>query len=309
MNPNGLHEPTPEFRERLEWQIETALRRESRLAAPVTGGGLRRWQAALVVAVALATGGIAGIASERVQDARERDRLIESVRSDEGLARLRVDLARADLQETRRRFETGATGPESLEAAEQRLRDMETALARLRIDIEEIRATSVAPRNDLEAPLVGQRDFVRERIVLELESAQRALVATERALAQARGRVEVGMASPAVLMRAEADMSHARAEMQRLRATLDMRARALRGEIKGDELARALRRTELILQVDRAQRELEMARVRVERVRGLVEIGTAAPIDFKRAEVELLEREVELKRLREELRRLGAAGK
>ncbi len=307
MSPVDTHEPTPEFRERLEWQIETALRRETLLAAPVTA--THRWRAALVVVAALATGGLAGIASEEVQDVRQRDRLIESVRSDEGLARLRVDLARADLQETRRRFETGATGPESLEASEQRLRDMETALARLRLDIEEIRATSVAPRNDLEAPLVGQRDFVRERLVLELESAQRALVATERALAQARGRVEVGMALPAVLMRAEADMLHARAEMQRLRATLDMRARALRGEIKGDDLARALRRTELILQVDRAQRELEMARVRVERVRGMVEIGTAAPIDFKRAEVELLEREVELNRLREELRRLGAAGK
>lgn len=302
------HEPTPEFRARLEWQIETAMRRETRLTAPVTSAP-RRWGAALVVVAALAAGGIAGVASERVQDARERDRLIESVQSEQALAALRLDLAREDFQDARRRFETGVAGRETLEAAEQRLREMEAALARLRLDIEEIRATSAAPRNDLDAPIVGQRDFVRERLALELEAAQRALVGAERAASHAQERVEVGTASRAALLQAQADLAKARAEMQRLHALLDIRARALQGEFKFEEVARAVRRLVVKLGLERSQREMEIARARVEEVRRLVEVGMAAPLDLKRAEVELLEREVELKQLRQEIEKLGAARK
>lgn len=305
MNSIDLHEPTPDFRAHLHWQIETALRRESRLVAPVTSPP-RRWLAALVVVSALAVGGIGGVASARVQDARNRDRLIESVRSEQALAQLRVDLARADYQDARRRFEVGTTDRESLEAAERRLREMETALAKLQLDIAEIRASSASPRNELDAPLVGDRDFVRERLALELENAQRALVAAERRVESARGRVEIGTGTRAALLQAEAQLAQSRVEMQRLRAMLDMRQRALRGEIKAEDLARNVRSVTLTLQLERAQREIQLARQRVEELRRSVDVGMATPLDFKRAEVELLEREVELKRLREELEKLGA---
>jgi hypothetical protein len=308
MSTMASHEPTPEFRAHLEWQIETALRRESRFAAPVTPMP-RRWLGALVVVAALVAGGIGGIASERVQDARERDRLIESVQSELELAQLRLNLARTDYEDTRRRFEVGMTDRESLEAAERRLREMQTAIAKLQLDIAEIRATAAAPRNELDAPLVGQRDFVRERVALELENAQRALVAAERAVEEGRRRVEIGTASRAALLRAETELAQARAEMQRLRVQLDIRQRALRGEIKAEEIARTVRLATFTLQLERAQREMEIARARLVEVRRLVEVGTAAPLDAKRAEVELLEREMELKRLRQELEKLDVPRK
>jgi hypothetical protein len=308
MNPIESHQPTPEFRAHLEWQIETALRRESRLAGPVTAPP-RRWVGALVVLAALAVGGIAGVASERVQDAQERDRLIERVQSELELAQLRLNLARTDYEQTRGRFEIGVADRERLEAAERRMREMETALEKLRLDIAEIRATSAPPRNELDAPVVGARDFVRERLALDLENAQRALVAAERAVEEGRRRIEVGTGSRAALLQAQVELTQARGEMQRLRGLLDMRARALRGEIKGEEMARSVQRITLVLQLERAGKELEIARARVEEVRRLVELGMAAPLDFKRAEVELLEREVELKRLRQELEKLGPARK
>ena len=42
--PSHAHEPSPEFRAHLEWQLETAMRRESRLAEPVSGVGYSRWR-------------------------------------------------------------------------------------------------------------------------------------------------------------------------------------------------------------------------------------------------------------------------
>ena len=238
MNPVELHQPTPEFRAHLEWQIETALRRETRLSAPVSAR-VHRLGLVLIVLAALATGGVAGIASGRVQDARQRDQLDEAARSEETVARVRLDLARAEYQEAQRRFEIGTAGRESLLAAERQMRDMEASLARIRLDIEEIRATSAAPRNELQAPVVGQRDFVRERLRLELESSQHALVAAEQALQQAQSRVDVGVAPPTALLQPQSDLAQARARMQLASGLIDLRDRFVRGEIKAEALSQA----------------------------------------------------------------------
>jgi len=307
MNPHvEPHEPTPEFRAHLEWQIETALRRETRLASPVSGR-VHQLGLVLIILAALATGGVVGIAAGRVQDAQQRDRLVEAARSEESLARVRLDLARTEYQEAQRRLDTGTAGRESLLAAERQMRDMEASLARIRLDIEEIRATSAAPRNELQAPLVGQRDFVRERLRLELESSQHALTAAEQAVQQAHSRIEVGVAPQAALLQPESDLAQARARMQVARGTIDLRDRFVRGEVKAEALAASARRVALTSQQERAQAELELARRRVEELRRQFEIGQASELDLKRSEVELLEKQLELKRIQQEIEALGAA--
>jgi hypothetical protein len=307
MNPQGgPHDITPEFRAHLEWQVESALRRETRFAVPV-GGGVPRLRAALVLIAAFAIGGIAVAASGEWQDAQQRDALLESAKSEEALVRLRVQLAEAESQEARRRFETGTAGRETVQAAERQLRAMQASLKRILLDMEEIRATSAAPRNDLQAPRVGERDFVRERLTLDLEAAQQVLVAAEQAVAEAQTRIEVGTAAPTIRLHAEAELAEARARMQLTRALLDLRRRVLAGEIKADETAAVLRRQELTVQRERLERGVELLRRRVEDVRRLVESGQAPQLDLKRAEVALLERESLLQATIRELTKLGAA--
>jgi len=299
------HEPTPEFLAHMEWQIETALRRESRLSMPV-GGGRPRFRAALIVVVAVAIGAVAGVASGRVQDARQRDALSESMQAQEALARARVELAQTAFQETRRRFEVGTVDRESLMAAERDLRAMETALARIHLDLEEIRLTSAPPRNDLDSPLVGTRDFVRERLALDLTAAQSALVMAEQALSQAQQRVDVGTAPLTVVLQAQADLVQARTRMQLLEASVALRRRYLKGDIKREALAPAYRRAELTLQIERAQRDIEITRRRVDELRTMVAVGQAMELDLKRAEVNLLERQVEIERIQRELAMIGS---
>lgn len=306
MNPQGgPHDITHEFRAHLEWQVASALRRETRFAVPVAGP-LPRLRAALVLIAAFAIGGIAVAASGEWQDARQRDALLETAKSEEALVRLRVELAEADYREARTKFETGTAGRETLQAAERQLRAMQTALKRIVLDIEEIGATSAAPRNDLQAPLVGQRDFVRDRLALELDAAQQALVAAELAVAESQKRVSVGIAPPTAQLQAEAELAQARARMQQLRATLDLRQRAVKGDIKAEEVATAVRRMELTLQRESLTREVELARSRIEHMRRLVEVGQVSQLDLKRGEVELLELEMRLQRIRQELEMMGA---
>ena len=301
-----LHEPTPEFRAHLEWQVQTALRRESRLSSPVSGSR-RHLGAVLVVIAALATGGIAGIASERVQDARQRTQLIEAARSEVMLLNVRLELVRATYQEMRRKFDVGTVDRETLLSVEREMRGLEGSLARGRLDIEEIELTSAAPRNDLDAPLVGKRDFVRERLTLDMAAAESTLAAAEQSVAQAQERIDVGMAPRGVRLQAESDLAFARARMHLLRAKLELRQHYLKGEIKGEAVAPTLRRTELTLQLVRSQRGVEIARQRLDEVQRLFDVGQGTELDVKRSQVELLERQLEIKGIQRELEMIGAA--
>jgi outer membrane protein TolC len=303
--PGESDEPTPEFRAHLEWQIQTALRRESRLASPVSGSR-RHFGAALVVIAALATGGIAGIASERIQDARQRNQLIEAARSEVILLNVRLELVRATYQDMRRKFDVGTVDRESLLSVEREMRSLEASLAKGRLDIEEIELTSAAPRNDLDAPLVGKRDFVRERLSLDMAAAESALAAAEQAVAQAQQRIDVGTVPRGARLQPEAELAQARLRMQLLREKLALRERYLKGAIKGDALASETRRVELTLQLARSQRELEIARQRVDEVRRLFEVGQGTELDLKRSEVDLLERQLEMKGIQRELDMIGA---
>lgn len=303
--PLDPHEPAPEFTAHLEWQVQTALRRQMRLASPVRSG-VRRLQAAAVIAAAVIVGAAGGVASGEIQDARQRDSLIQSARAAEALLSMRYELAKADYEAARRRFEVGVAGRESLIAAEQQMRAMEAAIRRLQMDLEEIAATSEPPRNNLDAPLVGKRDFVRVRLMLDLETAEQTLVAAERSLAEARKRVAVGTASDSVRLQAEADFTHAQEQMQLLRSRLELRDRYLRGELQAADLALAQRRAELTLAHERATRDIALGRERLELLRKQVAVGLAHQLEAMRAEIAVLEREMELQKIHAELTALGS---
>lgn len=299
------HEPTPEFRAHLEWQIETALRRETRLAEPVTRGGLRHLRTALIVAVALAAGGVAGIASSHLQDAQTRQQLIESAMSEEALLRMRLELAQAEYQDARRRFEVGAVGRESLGEAARRVRAMESALKRLQLDIEETKATSAPPRNALNAPLVGKRDFVRDRLMLETQATEQELAAAEQSLERAKERVAVGVLPQSSVLQAETEVRLARDRMALLQVRLSMRQRYLQEQLSAEQLAAAVRRMELTVEQTAAQREIAASQLRIEALKKMSAAGLVSVLELKRAEVELLEAEVKLQNIQRQLKAVG----
>jgi hypothetical protein len=301
------HEPNPEFRAHLEWQIETALRRGSRFADPVASGGgsLRRLRTAIVVAVALAVGGAAGIASERVQDVRARNELLESARAQLAVLQTRHGLAMAELNDARRRYETGAAGREELAEALRRANLAEVALERHSIDMREIEQTSMAPRDELTAPRVGSADFVGQRLKLELGIAQRQLASVETALKEARNRFEAGLTTRAALVQAEMELTAARHEMQQLHLRLELREKFLHEELQAAEVLASLRRSDLMLEAELTTERLQAAKRRLVDLRALVQIGTATPLDAKRAEVEVLELEMKLQNLQRQLKAIG----
>jgi outer membrane protein TolC len=306
---NGQHDvegPRPEFRAHLEWQIATALRREQRFIEPVTRRTVTRFGSALALLAAMAIGAVGATASGELQESRERDALVTAVRSEENVARLRLELARSAFEDARRRVEVGTASRDTMLSAEVEVQAMEAALKRLALDVEEIQATAKAPRNDLDAPMVGERDFVSERLKLQLAAAQTGLVAAERQLAEAQRRFEVGVASTVARLQAQADVMEARVRLEQLRDTIDLRQRAAAGALKSAEIAAAVRRLELSARHKLVAEQVTVARARIEEVRKRVGVGQATELELKRAEVELLERELEMKALQQEMEKLAA---
>ena len=302
MNVTDLHRPTPEFRERLEWEVTRTLRRERRLADHRRLRGRGRFRTAAVVLAAIVLGSTAGLASAQIRDAARRDSLLEAAQAELGLARVRLELAQAQLDDARRRTQLGVPGAPSIAAAEAEQRAMQARALRVQLNIEEIRAAAQSPRDDLNAPLVAGRDFVTERLRLDLLAAQQRLLAAEEGQAEAERRLRVGAGSDLARLEAGLEVGRARAAMAALAEVRNLRAEFLERGTAIEELLRRRQVAELRQDVLLAQQAVSVARERLLLLERRRAVGAAQELEVLRARVLLREREMELQLLGRRLR-------
>jgi outer membrane protein TolC len=220
------------------------------------------------------------------------------------LAALRLELARLGLVVARSRFNTGATGSASLAAAEADVRTAEADVVRLDLDLEEIRVTAAPPRDELWAPLVGSRDFVKERLGVDAIVAQQKLASSQIALAEITRAFQAGVGSSVTNADAQFAAAQARRELDMLAQKLALRKQFLEEHLAPEDVGRRLQLLELTSQIARLQEQLRIAQERVSVAKTQQASGTASTLDVKRAEVDAIEREVELSKLSIQLKRL-----
>ena len=308
MTNDMMNAPTPEFRANLESEISRAWRRETRLGAAPRDPRPRRLRAAGLLAACLALGAVSGIVSAQARDFVRRDSLLDAARAELAIMALRLDLTRAQFDDASRKAQMGALDADGVASAESELRSMETRAMRARLNIEEINAGSQPPRDELNAPLVGGRDFVTERIRLDLANAQHRLVVAERALATADRRVRVGAVSDLARAEAQLDVARASAALAVLAERLSLRREFVEKATPADELARRTETAQLRQDIRDAQQALELAKALAANVERMRAVGAATELDAMRAQVEVKERELELSQLVMQLRRLGGGG-
>jgi outer membrane protein TolC len=259
------------------------------------------------VAIVMACIGISvatGIASAQVRYGAQRDSLLEAARADLELIMLRFELAKAHVDEVMKLARVGAAGTEAVVSAEAELREMEARVVRARLNMEEIRATSQSPRDELTAPLVGKRDFVQERLQLELIAAQQQLTAAERAMAETQRRVSIGTVSESARAEAEVELVRAQASLAFLADRRALRREFVEKGTGADDLARRLSVAQTKMELEIAQQALNLARIKLDALMKLRDVGTVTRLEVMRAEVELRERELELNQLRQRRQRL-----
>ena len=301
-NEGGMHAPSAEFRERLEWELVHAFRRDHRLNDRRRRRILRRMRAAAVIVVCIAIGATAGFAPAQIRDSARRDSLLQSARGDLDLAALRLQLARENLADVRRKVEAGVLGESSLSSALADLRTMEAKVMRARYDTEEIAATSQPPRDDLNSPLVNDRDFVKDRLQLDLLASQQRLTTAEQEQAGAEQRIRAGVTVSTKLLDAQAELVRARAVMEELATRLKLREEFLQKGTRVQELQRRLDETQTRIEADASQRMLSLERERLAVLEKQLSVGAVDEIEVMKARLAVREREMELQRFMLRLR-------
>jgi hypothetical protein len=292
------HVPTPVFRASLENEIVRTLRRETQFEPTRRPRRHDRVRSVVALACGLLLGVGVQFASAQVADARQRSDLERAIEVDRGVAGMRLNIARTALEQARQRVEVGALSRqvEMEAAAEVRMREMD--VGRLHLDLLEVRATAAAPRDELWAPLVGGRDFVRERLTLRAAAAQQRLSLAEGLVTVAERAFRAGAVTQLALSDAQSQQAQVKEEFQVAAQRLMLRDEFLKEGLSSDEVTRRARRIELISEIQRGQRQLELATARLSMAQKRSSAGAIDELELKRAEVEVLERTIELGRLR-----------
>jgi len=231
------YEPDSQFVERLEWQLASEYRRTNRLKPSSGKVAVPR----RMVAVTL----VAGVLLAAVAAIKAADYIRDSWRKSIEIARVgtEVQLKKAHLESIREmaaRTETLASlGLVRKEEHQELKLDVEKAaldLDRSLLNLDEVKASGVAPRDELYAPVLGGRDFVSERLNMRIKDVERDLELLGSRLDQAKRLVEVGVASREELDQIQAEMAVRKAMIDETQKRIDQRKRYVAGEVTAQEV-------------------------------------------------------------------------
>jgi len=290
------HRPTEAFRDYLEGEVSLAVRR---------GRAAGRARLAAIILLSAALGLTGGLARAQIRESTQRDSLLDAARADASLVQLRLQLLEAQLEKARVAVAAGAALSESTGALGLQVREMQAQLARAAANIDEIKASALPPRDELNAPLVDGRDFVRDRIQYRLMVLQADLQAAEAAKADADRRVRVGTATEAASLDADVSVARARRDLAVAAERLALRKEFLEQGTSIEQLTQRLEQMELKQDVAVAQSALNLARQRAALLDRLQAAGASGDLEALKARLELKEREIELQQLARRLKAMG----
>lgn len=302
MTPSNTDRPTDEFRENLEWEVLRRYRRNAREHAHRTARMPRFAKAAVIVIVSASIGATAEFASAQIRQGSARDSLLAAARAEAMLAKTRFDIAKAEADDVSVKVRVGSVDQGSLAAAIAELRDMEARRNAMGLNIEEISASGQAPRDDLGAPLVAGRDYVKQRIALQLSATQARLSAAEATQANAERRFRAGAEDEGVVTNTRLKVIHVQGYLSVLAEQLKLRDEFLAHGTPPGQLIERLEAAQLRADASFGQAELSAAKARLAIVEKMRAMGKANDVDLLRAQLAVKELEIELQRLAARLR-------
>ncbi|MCH7573372.1 MAG: hypothetical protein IH891_10715, partial [Planctomycetes bacterium] len=190
----------------------------------------------------------------------------------------------------------------------QKLVEAEAEVLRRELDLKETRLTGRAPVDDLSGPLVGDEDFIKQRLESRIQAVDLELKIRMDKFHHAETLVQKGFGSEHELILARANREEAEQALRSLQERIMLRRSFIRGELAAAEVdLRALQRDtegELLVAVARlrvAQLKLQQATALHERSAVSSRELREAQAGVRDAESNLALAEVQLKMIRQRL--------
>lgn len=297
-DPHTRHEPTDGFVTRLESQIAGEIRRRNHNATAPRWASWSALQvglaATVLVVVSMALGGAAVAASYESQNNELRAQLIASYTQRADLARQRRDLATKEEKAAQTRFNVGLADDKVLLEKSLAVVTAQAELAKVELELEEIKLSGAEPKGELYSPRVSGRDFVGERLRIELSVFTKTLDVEKRVAQDVAARVEIGTYAQVDLDAARARVQAVEAGERALQRQITIRQMYLGGKIDAVEAQLRGLESEAEHKTASLAPEIALAAKEVARLTQRVDAGTAQPVDLAEAKLRKLELETAL---------------
>jgi DNA-binding XRE family transcriptional regulator len=291
------HEPSKEFIDRLEWEIGGEVRRRNRHARvpPWVPQSERTAVLALtgIVLVSMAFGAAGIAAAYQVQTGQWRGDLISGLEQRAEVARQRLKLSIDAQNNTERRLSLGHGNREDVLEVRAKAAEAEAQVQSLESQIEEVRVAGREPSNEISAPIVKGRDFVSERLQIEMAVPQAVLEFEGLRLRELERSVSLGAVSPLELEEAKSRVAEADAGVQAFRKKLEIRQQFLARKIDAATAELRILEAEAELNERALAPKIELARKESQSTAAKVRIGAASTMDQAEAAMRLEELEME----------------
>ena len=300
------YEPDSRFVERLEWQLSSEYRRASRLR-PSSGKIVmpRGIVAVSLLAGVLLTGVAAMKAADYIKDSRQKKLEIARVETDVRLKEAYLGFSRERWEKAKTQYSSGLIQEEEYLEAKRAEEIALYHLKRSMLNLDEVRMSGEAPRDELSAPLVGGRDFVSERLMIEMNEAQLDRELLERRLERLEQLVKKGMIEGAEWEQIHAEIAARKVMMDKIQERLDLRSRFVAGENTAREVEILDRKALVERNLRLAQSRVDSLREQLKRLQMLESEGVVSPWESRELQLALTAAEAELQLASLELEVLG----
>lgn len=167
------HTVNKEFAERLEWQLATEYRRQSKFKdIPSAGRKHPFLRAAAVVLCSMLAGAVILKAVEGLKDSWKRELEIARVQTSLEISKARLKMVTEIVAQMKKQHAEGTMDQLDWQNILAMGKRVQLELKRAKIDYKEVAITGRSPRNELFAPLVQGEDFVSQRLHLDKEWAE-----------------------------------------------------------------------------------------------------------------------------------------
>lgn len=196
-------------------------------------------------------------AAEYIQDSWKRKIEIARIETEVKLKRAHLDSINEMLSRAKERFSNGLIREDEYQVIKLAAVRAEMDVSKSQLSLEEVKESGHAPRNELYAPLVGGRDFVSERLLIEMKEIGLDIDQYMTHFERLYERAERDLVSSAELGPLQAEINTREMMIAKIQTKLALRARFVKGEISAQEV-------EIEGRIVAAERNLNLAKTRVD---------------------------------------------
>jgi hypothetical protein len=288
-------EPDKQFVEKLEWQLASAYRRMN-LMKPAGRIAVPRRLMAVAVSVGVLMTGVTLIkAAEYIKDSWRKKIEIARIETDVRIKEVRLDSAREMAARIASLASEGLVHQEESLAMKAAAEKTALDLEKSRLNLEEVRASGLVPRNELYAPLIRGRDFVGERIAVDKKQAELDLELLGSRLERLKKLVEKKLVQEDELNQEKVVFDQRKGILDGIQKRLGLRRQFINGELTAEEVDIQDRTAVGENNLRLAQRRVDSLVAQWKHFQGLEARGMVSSVESRQVRFALEAAEAELK--------------